>query len=187
MNKAWALKQKGFTIVELLIVVVVIGIIAAITLVAYGTVQERAGNATRIAAATQTIKLLRGHLASFGAQPVSNGAYCLTVDNVCTMYNGTVVSSDNAALLTELRKVGNPITSVPRGDATNYGIYFDSYGPRLYNGAPARVLVMYWLDGNNVDCKQPTVVFSSGENYVDSTNKWTSTGSGMTSCWVTVN
>lgn len=36
------IKQKGFTIVELLIVIVVIGILAAITIVAYNGVQQRA-------------------------------------------------------------------------------------------------------------------------------------------------
>ena len=35
-------KQTGFTIVELLIVIVVIGILAAITVVAFNGVQERA-------------------------------------------------------------------------------------------------------------------------------------------------
>jgi prepilin-type N-terminal cleavage/methylation domain-containing protein len=35
-------KQTGFTIVELLIVIVVIGILAAITIVAYNGIQERA-------------------------------------------------------------------------------------------------------------------------------------------------
>jgi prepilin-type N-terminal cleavage/methylation domain-containing protein len=42
MNKRWELKQKGFTIVELLIVIVVIGILAAIVIVAYSGVQARA-------------------------------------------------------------------------------------------------------------------------------------------------
>ena len=37
----WA-KQKGFTIVELLIVIVIIGILAAITIVAYNGIQQRA-------------------------------------------------------------------------------------------------------------------------------------------------
>lgn len=35
-------KQNGFTIVELLIVIVIIGILAAITAVAYNGIQERA-------------------------------------------------------------------------------------------------------------------------------------------------
>ncbi len=38
-------KQSGFTIVELLIVIVVIGILAAITIVAYNGVQQRARDA----------------------------------------------------------------------------------------------------------------------------------------------
>src|SRR5665647_197053 len=40
-------KQRGFTIVELLIVIVVIGILAAITIVAYSNIQGRARDAKR--------------------------------------------------------------------------------------------------------------------------------------------
>lgn len=39
-------KQTGFTIVELLIVIVVIGILAAITIVAFNGIQNRANNTT---------------------------------------------------------------------------------------------------------------------------------------------
>ena len=38
-------RQKGFTIVELLIVIVVIGILAAITIVVYNGIQNRANDA----------------------------------------------------------------------------------------------------------------------------------------------
>ncbi len=40
--KQWAQKQTGFTIVELLIVVVVIAILAAVTIVAYTGIKNRA-------------------------------------------------------------------------------------------------------------------------------------------------
>jgi type IV pilus assembly protein PilA len=50
----WAHKQKGFTIVELLIVVVVIAILAAITIVAYNGIQNRAKASAAQAAARQT-------------------------------------------------------------------------------------------------------------------------------------
>lgn len=43
----WRARQKGFTIVELLIVIVVIGILAAITIVAYNGIQQRARDAQR--------------------------------------------------------------------------------------------------------------------------------------------
>lgn len=39
-------RQSGFTIVELLIVIVIIGILAAITIVAYNGIQDRARNAS---------------------------------------------------------------------------------------------------------------------------------------------
>lgn len=44
MKRWWAQKQKGFTIVELLIVIVVIGILAAIVIVAYNGIQNRAND-----------------------------------------------------------------------------------------------------------------------------------------------
>ena len=42
-----AKKQVGFTIVELLVVIVVVGILAAISVVAYTGIQERARDAQR--------------------------------------------------------------------------------------------------------------------------------------------
>lgn len=48
------MKQRGFTIVELLIVIVVIGILAAITIVAYSGIQDRARQ-TKITSDLQTI------------------------------------------------------------------------------------------------------------------------------------
>jgi prepilin-type N-terminal cleavage/methylation domain-containing protein len=50
------IKQQGFTIVELLIVIVVIAILAAITIVAYNGVQNRSKLTAAQSAATNTAK-----------------------------------------------------------------------------------------------------------------------------------
>lgn len=57
--KQWAYKQKGFTIVELLIVVVVIAILAAITIVAYNGITNRAKLSSGQVAAAQAKKQLQ--------------------------------------------------------------------------------------------------------------------------------
>ena len=49
-------KERGFTIVELLIVIVVIGILAAITIVAYNGVQNRAKTSSAQSAAANVVK-----------------------------------------------------------------------------------------------------------------------------------
>lgn len=54
----WAYYRRGFTIVELLIVVVVIAILAAITIVAYNGITQRTKDATAQSAAAQATKKL---------------------------------------------------------------------------------------------------------------------------------
>ena len=65
----------GFTIVELLIVIVVIAILAAITIVAYNGIQQRSQNTKSVAAATAWLKALQMYKADNGSWP--------TIYNVC--------------------------------------------------------------------------------------------------------
>lgn len=65
------LRSKGFTIVELLIVIVVIGILAAITIVAYNGIQTRGEN-------QKTISAVKEYVKAFHAYTVDNGAYPTT-------------------------------------------------------------------------------------------------------------
>lgn len=62
--------QKGFTIVELLIVVVVIAILASITVVAYSGIQQRTVNTSRIAAARNALTLIQMYKTENGTFPV---------------------------------------------------------------------------------------------------------------------
>lgn len=53
--------QKGFTIVELLIVIVVIGILAAITIVAYNGIQKRANATSAQSNAASALKKIEAY------------------------------------------------------------------------------------------------------------------------------
>lgn len=62
-------KDKGFTIVELLIVIVVIAILAAITIVAYGGITARANNAKAQTNTANTQKVAEAFNADKGFYP----------------------------------------------------------------------------------------------------------------------
>ncbi len=62
-------KQSGFTIVELLIVIVVIAILAAITIVSYNGITSRANSTSAQAAANIAIKKAEAFNAETGAYP----------------------------------------------------------------------------------------------------------------------
>ncbi|MFZ2835993.1 MAG: prepilin-type N-terminal cleavage/methylation domain-containing protein [Candidatus Saccharimonadales bacterium] len=79
-------KQSGFTIVELLIVIVIIGILAAITIVAYNGIQERSEFSrlqSNLASVNKAVKL---YYADNGSYPVTgsgvwSGYYSATNDS----------------------------------------------------------------------------------------------------------
>jgi type II secretion system protein G len=70
LSNMWA-RQKAFTIVELLIVIVVIGILAAISLVAYTNVQNRAYASERRAELASVAKALELYYTDNGRYPAS--------------------------------------------------------------------------------------------------------------------
>ena len=78
--------RKGFTIVELLIVIVVIGILAAITVVAYNGIQQRARDSKR----TSDVKSLQKVIELYR---VDNGEYPLNAAGTAnTGYNISAIS-----------------------------------------------------------------------------------------------
>lgn len=111
-------KRNGFTIVELLIVIVVIGILAAITIVAYNGIQERSRAAVLKSDLSQVYKQLKIFHANSGNYPATVSTNCTTspdsATNKClkvssgnTITSYTSPGSGNSYSLTVTNASGN--------------------------------------------------------------------------------
>ena len=189
----WARKERsGFTIVELLIVIVVISILAAITVVAFNGIQNRAQNATIISQAGKMSKYLRAYVALNGGDqmksqlPVGGSpvTYCLGTGyqdvvqgsavgcyvNTAGQYNSSYTNLDNL-----LQTVGNISVSSSRLTIT-----IDPMDPPIEQSAPTLTYVSsaptylvdgkpnvfgyisYLLLGENADCGNRPVLTYTG-------------------------
>ncbi|MDB5187107.1 MAG: fimbrial protein pilin [Candidatus Saccharibacteria bacterium] len=110
-------KQIGFTIVELLIVIVVIGILAAITIVAYNGVQNRAQDTKRVHDAQAIVTALE-------AQKTVSGSYPWAVPNDPS---GWEVSKNTPATFISSLKSSGTLNSFTPVDPINTGNYFYKY------------------------------------------------------------
>ena len=79
------LKQRGFTIVELLIVIVVIAILAAITIVAYNGIQNRTKNTAVQSDIRQVHKLIEAYNALNGSYPSTGSLNQVYTDANCSL------------------------------------------------------------------------------------------------------
>jgi type II secretion system protein G len=70
-----SIRQRGFTIVELLIVIVVIGILAAITIVAFNGVQDRSKATAKINDIKSIQKAIELYYAQNGTYPNTNNSW----------------------------------------------------------------------------------------------------------------
>lgn len=120
--------KPGFTIVELLIVIVVIAILAAISIVAYNGIQQRARNSQTATLVNAYIKGLTQYAITNGSYPsLSNSPYiCLGENNpgdLCWRRLGSVGAADahaeNAAFNTELKKTMSVMPNVNENIVSN--------------------------------------------------------------------
>lgn len=192
----WA-NQRGFTIVELLIVIVVIAILAGISTVAYNGIQQRSKNTQRIAAAKEWQKRIIAYTSSTGSYPASTigNHFCLGGDgyptNLDTNADIDCYASNNVKhVLASVNTAYAALGALPTypGDkidsGTGYGVVagislraMDTFDPA--GSAKAQYpMLWYWLEGSGQDCILRPVVsaVSGGFQVTSSVNSASTTG-----------
>ena len=137
-------KRQGFTIVELLIVIVVIAILAAISIVAYTGIQQRARDSQRDSDIATIVKALEMYYIDNGRFPPGSGGTGVINASWSTTANG---SWDNLAAylvpdyISEMP--ADPVSTANANPQTlgnlNYAYYSNSGSS--YCGAPVYILI----------------------------------------------
>lgn len=112
--------STGFTIVELLIVIVVIGILAAITIVAYNGVQDRSNDARRQSDIKNVHSIVEKYAAENGIYPSTGGISVVRTDTNC--YGGTA-QTDWVPAVAEKLPQSTPNTAKGIGGTTGCYMY----------------------------------------------------------------
>ena len=160
--------SRGFTIVELLIVIVVIAILAAITVVAYNGIQTRAENTKTITAVATYVRALKAYHADKDSYPqLSYPFICLGSSSAScgsnpasTCFGSGWIQNDTGgfpavytafsdalkAEITNLPDLSTQSISCSGSATVKGGIYY-------YVGS--YVELIYYLRGNPADCGSP--------------------------------
>jgi len=177
---------KGFTIIELLIVIVVIAVLAAISIVAYSGIQQRANNAAIIDAASKSYRLIQLYVAESGSYPISSGSVCITTESGCSTASSSVPA--NSIFDANMVKIGTLPRSIPNAGSSNNGIYI-TYAATTWNGDAQPLRMTYYLPGVNQKCGIDRVSQYAYPGYLPSTTGYTYNNidsSGKTLCWISI-
>lgn len=184
-------RSGGFTIVELLIVIVVIGILAAIVIIAFNGVQDRAKAARVTNTVNQYNKALAAYVAEKGSYP-ADATSCLgdsyPSDQCWSGPSGT--RSENATFNDALRPYMNNMNPMPSPELYAYvgnqrgGVLFDYNTARTLNGGAAGTLpyvLIYYIKGDRCTVGAP-LAKSSNAYTTTNPNPYTERNNGIVQC-----
>jgi len=176
---------SGFTIVELLIVIVVIAILAAISIVAYNGIQERSRAAAIVARAEAYIKGIKLWAADTGSYPTPGSCIAPATYTTCANVSGWGANQVNDAgfnsTLATYSGVSTPQLSVYGPDSP---IGLMAYHPSWWStGKPA---LMYSV-GPSSDCVLGPLLDSTHNTLAPAGQTYTSRTSTYTRCEVQIN
>ncbi len=132
-------KSRGFTIVELLIVIVVIAILAAITIVAYTGITKNANNS----AAKSNADALRSFVSAFQADDAKTGVFPTDPATETTQYaklpagvtiNGSTATATNPTSTNGKNTLSYKLKTGGTGACIGYYNFNDSKVSYLYAG-----------------------------------------------------
>lgn len=169
MYTAWAhKKQTGFTIVELLIVIAIIGILAAIVIVAYNGIQARAYDASVQSDQTAISKALRRYKVLHGSYPQS-GAELESMANITTGYSEARINVNKSAYDVMTQAASNDtnrrnlIICVRSGTDPQFGIASLSRSGAVWfytsNGGPSKS-AQAWVGQQSTMCPRLGIAVS---------------------------
>lgn len=156
--------KSGFTIVELLLVIVVIAILAAVSVVAYNGVQKRSDNAARLSELRGWYQLFELYKAQNGSYPPLSAQFTCLGTGFPTGANGeprcvdymnasySARESDGASLRSLLSQFGTIPPAFKKPVSGTVGPYVQYYGV----GAPDIDITQVFQGNSASDCPKPT-------------------------------
>ena len=150
--------ERGFTIVELLIVVVVIAILAAITIVSYNGITRSANDSAAKQQASTVAKKIESYQAKEGRYPLnatemvnSSESYNLSIDNYTTtatspaLFSVAAPSTDNRTKQVVIRKCAaatptpNTQAGVVAGNISGIQVYYWDFNTGALTTTPTNL------------------------------------------------